>query len=61
MEGWSEFADYTSHMDFSVYAEIPGWAQSHALGVVDAPELDEVGMAAALRLAVSRALDGLAK
>lgn len=41
------------------YEEIPRWCVSWSLGVVGAPEIDEVGMAAALRLGVVRALDGL--
>jgi ribonuclease HII len=40
-------------------AQIPGWAAAHALGVVHAVEIDEIGVKAALRTAVRGALTGL--
>lgn len=40
-------------------SELTEWAVGTAVGVVPAAEIDEVGMSAALRLAVARALAGL--
>jgi ribonuclease HII len=58
-EGLTDSKRLTARRRAVLAGQLPGWAQSHAIGAASHEEIDALGMTAVLRLAAGRALRGL--